>query len=219
MGSDVRAASKAIRFLDTVERSGQFQVVALENDQPIMSATSGYRSTFSVTPNIATLIHHAAEIAEHFNRALMLPPRLCREDLKSAETLHSVASGDPFQMSDWSIEVVKEGGSQIDRVKLLNSAEPFTLTLQQPTAWRTFTLFGTKIDTGPVTIELTNCLLRFPEKLPDTYDRTAVGSPFRLEFEVNGLCRFIPPSSISEPEDPLLGSGGRNGRLDISFGH
>jgi hypothetical protein len=218
VGADVRAASKAIRFLDTLERSGQLQVVALENDERIMSANSGYRSTFSVAPDVTALIHRAAEIAEHFNKALMLPPRLSRDDLNNAEMLHSVATGKPFEMAEWSLDILKEGGSQIDRIKLLTSTEPFNLHLTQPNAWRTFTLFDTNIETGPVSIGLTKCSLKFPGKLLDTYGRTAVRRPFRMEFRVNGPCRFIPPSP-SEPEDPLLGTGGGNGRLEISFGH
>jgi hypothetical protein len=215
VGVDVRAASKVIRFLDTFQRSRQFQVVAIENDMPIMWQTTGYESTATVSEDVATLIHRAAQIAEYFDKDIPLPPGISNEDLTNARTLHLVLSGEPFRMTDWSIDVVKEGDSQIDRINLLNGTQPFYLKLLQPSPWKILKLFGTEIDTGPVIIELTDCSLKSPDEALASFDRTAIGSAFRLDFVVNGPCRFLPPSSMNDPEDPLLGTGGKNGRLDV----
>ena len=125
-GSDARAASNAIRFIESIDQTNQFKVVGLENGQVLMWSISGISGAVPMAKGFADLVHRTAKVADYFNQTILIPRHITEEDLDNLKTLYHVASGDSFEIKTWEGHIIKEEIHR-EHVAMMN-AVPFSLT-------------------------------------------------------------------------------------------
>jgi hypothetical protein len=189
-GADARAASNAIRFIQSIDQTSQFKIVGLENDQLLMWSISGIKGSVPMAEDFADMVHRTAKVADYFNQAIVLPRHITEEDVGNLETLYNVVTGDPFEVRTWDGHIIKEEAHR-ENVAMMNAA-PFNLTIRQRSAWKALSLMGVMIDTGLIGLHMTECSLESVEDFQRDYEAAEEGEPVPLKLRISGPCQFLP---------------------------
>jgi hypothetical protein len=195
-GADVQALDQVIKFLDELERTGQFEVSSIEFNCPLFEQqVGGFTSSITIDASVKKVIADAAFVAHAFRQPLRLPHQISKRDRENLRVLRLIASEEAFSGTMINAALTKD---ELYRENFLNgiTQDSFSLRMDHPPGSERFKVFGQNIETGPV--RFTADHVRFVEvnDLRARYLEAEEGQVVRFKADCIGECRWsrLPPN-------------------------
>jgi hypothetical protein len=183
-GGDVQAVSKAIRAISLLRGGGNIELYALEVEKPL--------GTLSLTTTSAeqrekweAMISDAARVSEIFNVDLRVPKRITNDDLRSLTILMAIGQGERLPFGGLNAELVKSAACE----NAVSSAigKKLQLILQVSKLDPPPVLFGTAVNTGPISLIVSEASIDNEQEFMDRYKNAKYGDSVAARFDLKDV--------------------------------
>ncbi|MGA2903029.1 MAG: restriction endonuclease [Candidatus Korobacteraceae bacterium] len=185
-GAGVQAVAKAIRAISALRTGGSVELYALEIEKPL-GTLNALASMSAEREKWEQVILDAARVSEIYNANLRVPARIGVSDLRTLALLMAIAQGEQLPIDSFNAKLIKSAeheavvASAIDR-KLEVVAEKLELVAEFPKLDPSPVVFGTGVDTGPVSLYATGAAIDDAADFVARYKKADYGEPVPVRF-------------------------------------
>jgi hypothetical protein len=204
-GADVRAVAKAIRAMALLRTGGTVELFALEAEKTLGSL-SVTKSAGHERQTWEAAVLDAAEVSEIYNVDLRLPATIKAGDLHAIAILAAIGKGESLPFESLSAGLVKT--KEHEEAALSSAIQKMQVIAQFPRLDPPPTIFGTEVDTGPISILAKEAIVEGPDDFVSRYKNAAYGEGVPVKYllkEVRAQLGLVD-SSFSILAQPLSSS-------------
>lgn len=180
-GADVRAVSKAIRAVSLLRAGGTVELYALEVEKSL--------GTLSVTASMTEerekwedVILDAARICEIYKVDLRVPERITANDLRALALLLAIAQGEPLPFDGFNAQLVKSPENENTLPSTID--QTLQIIAQFPQINPPPVVFGTAVNTGPISIHAARANIENPKDFLDRFENAKYGEGVPIRFNL-----------------------------------
>jgi hypothetical protein len=188
-GAEVQSLHPVIEFLDTLEISGQLEVVSLDPPGSLASVVGEFSSSLSISADLKRIIADAALVSRFFGKQIRVPEKYYRQEVDSLETLKAIATGESFFDIEMNGSFIKDS-NQNGALEFLDGIER-SIRVEHPAGWKVLKIFDESINPGPITIEAQKLSVVNPEETRKAYLSASDGDIVTFKMHCKGPCRYI----------------------------
>ncbi|WP_353073436.1 hypothetical protein [Tunturiibacter gelidiferens] len=207
-GADVQVLDNVMQFLDTLERTGELEVISLEIEGVILKQEGReFKSSLGISPEIRRILSNAATVSKTFGKSLRVPERISENEVGDLSTLKLIATGENF--SDVNIDaVLKKDLALQDRVLESLMQSSFSMKVDHSPDGTNFRIFGEDIEAGPITFIADEVSFIDAKGIRERYLAAEDGDGVAFKAHCPGPCRWVRKNNGLDPRAAILKDGG-----------
>jgi len=194
-GSDSVELAKMFQFLDALERSRKLEVFSLDPPGPLIREVGTFSNRIRIPAGLKKAVFDTSIVSTFFEIPLYIPEVITKIDLENLQTLKRIATGEPLVGFQISSNLVKNAALRDNALEFL-SGRPMSIRLENPTGWQNIRLFGTTIDSGPVSIAAEDVTVIDGDRARKEYLEAPEGMAISWKGSCKGSCRFISAKNM-----------------------
>ena len=202
-GAEVTDLAKVFEFLDTLERTGNLDILSLDPPGPLFSKVGRFSNKLKISAKLKKIVSEAALISSYFRVPLRVPDEITPHDLQKIQTLKQIATGEPLTQMKISANLIKESAYRENAIRFL-SGTPMLTRMENPTGWEKIELFGQTIDSGPIALIADDVTVLDGEATLKKYLDAPEGTAIDWKGVCKGQSRFVPSSNPPQEAFPGL---------------
>jgi hypothetical protein len=184
-GCDVKDAAKFLSAMSLLREKGQLQLFDLEHGKELGVLNIGKTTLPARHDSMRSTFGIASEVAVKFGVTLRVPDKITERDLASLATLKSVADGTPLGAHTFSATMLKDSS----RAELVvgSMRHEMEVAIAWPRLEPVPQVFGTNIETGPVTMFARQAKVKAVSRFLQRYSRAVDGEAVPISFTAKEL--------------------------------
>lgn len=207
-GAELVRLHQVIQFFQELERSGVIEVRSVDTDAIFLTdVTVSPGSVLNLTEPIKQVINDGALVSSFFKASLRLPHIVGKREAEDLHTLKLITSGEEFFDCHFGCVLIKNSGYR-DRVLAMLNEGLTSIRLDHPEGWKTFEVFGERINPGQVSLVADNVELVNTEVVRNSYFAAEEGEAVSFQFSAKGPCRWLLTKVQPDQRTPFLRDGG-----------
>jgi hypothetical protein len=179
-GCDVKDAAKFFSAMSTLREGGQLQLFDLEHGKELGVLSIGGTNLPARHDSMENIFGIASEVATKFGVTLRVPDRVTKQDLTSLARMKSIVDGSPLEANTFSATILKDNS----RAELVAASlgRDLDVSIAWPRLEPVPNIFGTRIETGPVTMFARHARVKAASRFLQRYSRAADGEAVPISF-------------------------------------
>jgi hypothetical protein len=209
LGAEIQALDKVLQFLAEIQRSGDLAIYSLETNDPILKEVGGrFDSGLTISNAMRAIISAGALVSRVFKVPLFVPERFNNREVEDLHTLKMIASGEEF-FDVYLDGLLTKDETHLDRVLASLDQGAVPVRIDHPEDWRSFEVFGVRIQPGPVAFLADSAKAVDVEALRKSYIAARDGEGVPIRFYCEGPCRWVLKRQLWDPRSAFLKDAGR----------
>jgi hypothetical protein len=194
---EFQAIKKSLDAFNLCRPSGTIHIFDLEAEKHLLDVTINLPSETPQQEARRSFMNDVVTIAAHFGVTLKLPDKITKDDFETIYVLKQYMENEYLELDNISTVVVKSEENQELLPRLLASGKG-AFRFENMQAHNPLKLFGTVIDTGPLTVEGD---LEINDLVPtlQSFQEAEIGTGVKMSFKPLSPVRVSLLSKTTEP--------------------